>query len=185
MKIQTTLVASLLVLSANAYAEHPPGGERHWRGPISISEVEQETEQRFVKLDTNGDDQITADEFDAAEMHRPGRRGPMSRRFHGDGPDRELRHAEIEAEVFAELDADGNGELSQDEYSAENQRAAKKAVMQQHMFSRMDQNDDGVIDRDEFREPAKRLTELDTDGNGEVTRDELRAGFRTRFHQAS
>ena len=66
MKIQTTLVASLLVLSANAYAEHPRGGERHWRGPISISEVEQETEQRFVKLDANGDDQITADEFDAA-----------------------------------------------------------------------------------------------------------------------
>ena len=79
--------------------------------------------------------------------------------------------------IFTEMDTDGSGELSADEFSEENRHAARMVVMKRQMFSTLDENDDNVITRDEFDARTKHLTELDTDGNGEVTREELRGHF--------
>lgn len=185
MKIPMSIATSLLLLSASAFAEHSRPHDQHWRGPIVIAEVEASVERRFVQADADGDGLITAEEFDGAEMHPPGPRGHMGRRFHRDGARHSLATDDIEAKVFAEMDSDGNGALSPDEFSEQNRRAARVALMKQQMFSTIDQNDDGVITRDEFDTRTRRLMEMDTDGNGEVSRDELRGSRHTRSHEAS
>ena len=167
--------SSLLLLSTNAYSEESSRHERHWRDPISIAEVQLQSEQRFVEADIDGDGMITAAEFDEAQLERS--RGPMGRNLHRRHRGN-LRHGgDMEAEIFTEMDTDGSGELSADEFSEENRHAARMVVMKRQMFSTLDENDDNVITRDEFDARTKHLTELDTDGNGEVTREELRGHF--------
>lgn len=183
MKIPMSIATSLLLVSASAFAERPH--DAHWRGPITIAEMTARVEQRFVQADTDGDGLITAEEFDGAEMQRPGPRGPMGRRFHRDGARHSLAGDDLEAKVFAEMDSDGNGTLSPDEFSEQNRRAARLALMKQQMFSTLDANDDGVITLDEFDTRTRRLMEMDTDGDGEVSRDELRGSHRARSRGAS
>ena len=169
------LCSCFLLLSTDAYAEEASTHERHWRGPISIAEVQLQSEQRFVEADIDGDGMITAAEFDEAKMERP--RGPIGRSLHRRQRDN-LRHGDdMEAEIFTEMDTDGSGELSAEEFSEQNRHAARMVVMKRQMFSTLDENDDNVITRDEFDARTKHLKELDTDGNGEVTREELRGHF--------
>ena len=87
---------------------------------------------------------------------------------------------ETEAELFAALDTDGNGELSASEFSPENHRAARKTLMRNRMFARMDADGNGVLDPDEFPGRIQRLRSLDSNGDGEVTHDELRDGMRAK-----
>ncbi len=185
MKIPMSFAASLVLLSANAVAEHPRPHDQHSRGPIAIAEIEAEIEQRFVQADTDGDGLITAEEFDGAEIHRRGPRGRMGRRFHSDAARHSSFSDDMEARVFAEMDSDGDGALSPDEFSERNRRAARVALMKQQMFSTLDANDDGVITLDEFDNRTRRLMEMDTDGDGEVSRDELRGSHRARSRGAS
>jgi Ca2+-binding EF-hand superfamily protein len=68
---------------------------------------------------------------------------------------------------FADLDADGDGVVSSEEFVAP---AGER-------FTELDTNGDGTISSDEFTaQLLERFEEIDTDDDGALTQDELRAG---------
>lgn len=89
--------------------------------------------------------------------------------------------------AFGEMDADGDGMLSLEEYE---NRPERMPIPRQEIeieiedsaraaFQGFDANDDGVITRDEWPSPENRLAALDTDGDGTISFSEL-AGERHR-----
>ena len=56
---------------------------------------------------------------------------------------------------------------------------ARGAIMKQRMFQRLDANDDTILTPDEF--PPQRLSGLDANSDGLITREEVRDG-RSRHH---
>lgn len=100
-------------------------------GNISKDEVNAHRAERFTSADTNGDNLVTAEEFEAfAEAERA------------------RKQEERRTRRFAKLDADGDGFITAEEHSA----AADKRM--DRMFDRIDTDGDGVITEAE-REAAK------------------------------
>jgi hypothetical protein len=176
-----------LLFAASAWADRPFGHH----GPVSIDDVQAHATEVFAGIDSNGDLEISAEEFAAAELPNPGippghgmhkgfegrARGHRGRGFQEqhnspDDPDA----GQFDADIFAAMDTDGNGELSPDEFA--NRRDAQRIVMRARMFEHLDRDASGTLDTTEFPPHLSRLTEMDVDGNGELTRDEL----RTRQH---
>ena len=172
---------------------------------IDLSEIQAVEEKRFAAADTDGDGLVSAEEFAtvdlrqfSASMRTQGDRGSWKGRAarggqRGPGRDArrqrmEQRRAEIEERLaehdkrrqeartrdFETADADGDGQLSADEY--DDMPATLKATRQHQLFARLDENGDGVLTPEEFPSMVDRLTALDADGDGLVTRDEMRTG---------
>ena len=80
----------------------------------------------------------------------------------------------MQESLFDELDSDADGQISRAEFTADNRQAARAKVAKQRAFSYLDRDDDGVLTTDEF--PPRHLLELDTDGDGLITREEMRDG---------
>lgn len=85
---------------------------------------------------------------------------------------------------FAKLDASGDGIISADEVSASSEKSTSKLkfwskddkASAQDMLSSCDQNNDGQVSRDEHRAGVERkFAELDTNGDGALTENELAA----------
>ncbi|KIC47099.1 calcium-binding protein [Ruegeria sp. ANG-S4] len=91
----------------------------------------------------------------------------------GDG---QITQAEIEAhraQRFTSADADGDGQLSLEEMQAAAQSRANERV--QKMFERQDANNDGFLSEDELPKPrrgAKMFERIDADGNGSISEQE-------------
>ncbi|MEM9054821.1 MAG: hypothetical protein AAGB16_05800, partial [Pseudomonadota bacterium] len=100
-------------------------------GNITQDEITAHRAERFLSADTNGDNLVSAEEFEAfAEIER------------------ERRHAERRQKHFARLDANSDGVITAEEHaSAADQRMDR-------MFERVDTDGDGVITEAE-REAAK------------------------------
>ncbi len=132
---------------------------------IDVAKMQERAKSVFTATDTNGDAVISRDEF---AKHEPRRMGRKHRRHHApaDAP-------ETNAALFQALDSDGNGQLSSVEF--EQLRTKARELRKNAAFDRMDANADGVLDADEFPPFARRAAELDSDGDGKVTRDEIRA----------
>lgn len=124
----------------------PPPGPRleeldqNSDGNISREEIAAHETSRFAEIDTNGDGQLTAEELSAhadarREEMRAEREALMARfeemRQRGEGERRER--------MFAELDANGDGAISADEFTSR----------PREMFDRLDANGDGVVDETE------------------------------------
>ena len=162
--MKTALILSTALLLAAGTAH----GER--RGPISIADAEAHAAERFAAIDADGDERISPDEFNAAGMRGPHfmRRG-HHRRPWGGGPgpnfdeidadgDGSISREELAAarpagkrrgkpdnatmkeRLFARLDADEDGFLSQAEFGEPVER-----------LRALDANGDGQVDRDERR----------------------------------
>ena len=106
----------------------------------------------FETLDTNGDGSITASDLEAAGDAR-----------------------------FAELDADGNGQVSEEEFVARSMAlAAERAAT---MFERLDADGDGALSRDVLEARSGRgsgmaermIQRADADGDGAVSQEEFDA----------
>lgn len=153
-------------------------GAKGKRG-VSIETLESRAAERFAKADADGDGRVTPEEFAAVGMDRRGRRGEDARRDgrRGDGPrDRRRSRGPFGDGAFDAADADGDGNLSRDEWR-ELPRAVAEAA-RERMFARMDDNGDGVLEAAEFAPNVERLRALDADGDGRLTRREMREGRR-------
>ncbi len=179
-----TLVALALTMANSAWSR-PHGPEF----PISIADIEAKAAEAFSQADSDGDGEVSPEEFASVEpghrgmeeRHRRGRHRPRGHGGHVDGWDHRAHgDDQMEADLFAALDTDGNGELSAEEFSHENHRAARKTLMQNRMFAHMDADGNGGLSPDEFPGHARRLSTLDSNADGEVTRDELRDGMRAK-----
>ena len=82
------------------------------------------------------------------------------------------RRQETRAREFDTADADGDGQLSAEEYK--DMPANLKAAQQRSVFERLDTNSDDMLSPEEFPRVAVRLQALDADGDGLVTRKEMR-----------
>ena len=190
---QLLAFAPLLVLSlllSGSVTAGGPAGEGRKGGPISISEAEIKLNERFNELDVDDSETLTLAEFEAAAdkraddatKRRPGkyRMGRAHRGMQGDSEELAAKREAFEEALFAAMDLDGNGELSEEEASKENRQAAKRSVRLTNRFEKLDSNVDGVIDRVEFSASLERLRAADVDANGEVTREEFRASMKAR-----
>lgn len=109
----------------------------------------------FETLDVDGSGEITAEDLDAMRAGR-----------------------------FAEIDADGDGSVTEAEFLAHVQaRAAERAA---GMFARFDADGDGVVGRDAFEArfgqggPGPRMLErFDTDSSGGISAEEFETAHET------
>ena len=186
------LVAGAAV-AASVFAQPRPGTT-----PIDISEAKAKEEARFTAIDTDGDGLVSGDEFAATDarqlfagLRQGAQRGEREARRRGAGERRgtqrdraragkERRQAEHEGrkrtarrEAFETADVDDDGQLSTEEY--EDMPAVVDAERRRGMFARLDANGDGWLVPEEFPSVVNRLEVLDADGDGLVTRDEMRA----------
>ena len=152
---------------------------------IDVAKVNERAAKAFASADTDGDGKITPAEFAAAKPPGGPDGAPGPRHQHGGdrhgamGPPGGMHaptaaeRAEFQAALFAALDTNHNGELSEAEFA--NLHEAMQTLMRQKMFAKLDTNGDGVLTPDEFPAFPKRVSAMDTDGDGKVTPQEMRA----------
>jgi Ca2+-binding EF-hand superfamily protein len=166
-RLLITASASAAFLLTAAVVTANPGEHRF---PISVAEIEARQAAAFARTDSDGDGLISPAEFDAHEG--PGRRAHRGgKRADQDDPQAQAaRRAELDHQLFQALDTDGNGTLSQSEFSSQALVEARRSTMRQYGFQRMDKDEDGYLSPQEF--PPGRLAALDADGDGMITREE-------------
>jgi len=159
-------------------------------GMISRAEFMAQAEARFARMDKNGDGVISAD-----ELGRRGGRGLMAADTDQDGKISRAEYLAQSEARFAKLDANGDGQISGDEMRAAMERM-HEAMGGRHgpghmmppggsggprhhgggMLERLDTNHDGKISRDEMRAPVDRhFDKLDTNHDGFVDQAEMDA----------
>ncbi len=183
----------LSLLAGAAFASPPDpdvdGSSDHRpRFPLDLKEFDARAAERFARADTNGDGNVSQDEFEAAlppDRHRDGANesDPPSEPGHGRpwGKVKPGEIAEQEAAVFAALDTNGNGQIERDEFSLRKVHEEVRSNRQKAAFTHLDKNSDGILTKAEMSVPGDRLRALDTDQDGTVTRAEARA-YRRANH---
>lgn len=139
------LMTAAIGLALPTAAIAQPGGERGMRadangdGLIQLSEIEAQAEQRFTRLDLDGNGAIT--QAEATEAREKMMAMMAERRAGGEGMRRGPRGGRggPEGAMFGRADANGDGQVTFAEFSA--------PMMER--FAQHDTNGDGAIDADE------------------------------------
>ncbi|WEJ99885.1 MAG: EF-hand domain-containing protein [Candidatus Sphingomonas phytovorans] len=182
-------------------AGQPQRADTDRDGTISRAEFMARAEQRFAKLDANGDGQLSGDELGGRGGGRL-----MAADTNKDGKISKAEYMAQAAERFARLDANGDGKISPDEMKATMERmregrggfggrpgggdgpgmapppgAGRPMGGHGGMIARLDTNKDGKISREEMRASADaRFDKLDTNKDGFIDQAEIDAARALR-----
>jgi hypothetical protein len=146
-------------------------------GLISLAEFEQHKPRQGLKgrnhpASTNEGAASQENQHPRQGGKMRGHRGAMGR-FMFAGVDRKDMRAQVELEMFALLDADKDGTISDAEYKAANKRENKHLARKRVMFKLLDTNADGRLAQEEMPNSEKILRALDTNSDGVVDRAEM------------
>ena len=154
-------------------------------GLISLAEFEQHKPKHGFKdkghpgkekTDPNKDKNENAKSQHGQKPHHSkrmrGHDGPMAHMM-GPGIDRKEMRALVETEMFALLDADQDGAISDAEYKTANKRQNKQLARKRAVFEKLDTNADGKLAQEEMPNPERKLRALDTNNDGVVDRSEM------------
>ncbi len=143
-------------------------------GSLSQDEVPEKLWTRLSKADADESGSVSADELKAAHKARRAKIAALDTNKDG-----ELGQDEVSAEVWEKIsaaDKDGNGAVSK----AEGKRARRQRRGKRR-FKKADANGDGAISQDEVSaEIWERLSKADADGEGSVTKEERKAARKGR-----
>jgi len=156
---------------------------------LDLAELEARSIERFSTIDSNSDGLLSADEFATnTPQHWRGKRHHKGGKHHRSGPHKKSSHHNrgdreaVQSEIFAQLDTDKNGELSDAEFAR--QREVRKALRHEKFierrFTTLDANNDAQISLAEFQQRLEKVRALDADANGSISREELRAHRRAQ-----
>ena len=201
-KFLTVSAMALVATAAVAVAQPEPTAPMASDKVMVRGDVQAKVRTQFAQLDANKDGAITTAEIAGMKMHHEGM-GDM--KMH-DGPMRDP------AAAFDRLDANKDGSISRDEFAkGREMRIEKRIVMRDggapgamgkhhmgggkmgggmaggHMIAMADTNKDGRITLAEAEAMAlQHFDKMDANHDGQVTRDERRAGrqMMIRMHQA-
>ena len=151
------LVALSALLTAPATAQKksaPPAGEQ----PLARTQFLAQMDAQFRAIDADGNGQLSATEIEQSEKKRV------------------LAEAQARNDaLFDQLDVNNNGQISAKEFAKLVTEPA--AMSPQPMLSREDRNRDSQISLLEHRTATlANFDRLDTDKDGNVTADEMKAG---------
>ncbi len=153
-------------------------------GLLTQDELPEEVWDRISAADTDGDGTISAEEL-AAYRPEPPSREDLFARLDADG-DGALTEVELPPELWERLspaDTDGDGGITLDElvaFKPERDRHGPRTDgrCDGDLFDRLDQNDDGLLIQDEVPEGLwERILPADSDGDSQISSEEL-AAFR-------
>lgn len=175
-KIVISIAAAGLVATSGIALAQPGPGQRGAE-TITRDQAAARADQRFARLDADGDGRVTAAELRQIRAARAGQR--------------QERRSERQARMFDRLDTNRDGHISREEFSqrraargnAEGRRGQMRAMDQRgERFVQRMLGDDGVMTRDEFRGRAlERFARVDQNRDGVVTAQERReAGMALR-----
>ena len=117
-----------------------------------------EADSLFRRLDVNGDGVVTLSDLEALAERLVAETGPL---------------ADF---VFVEVDKDRDGRVTHLELAAYFEDLAERRAVQ--IFARFDADKDGVISREERSAMNRvRFKQLDRDGDGRVTKEEIAAAL--------
>lgn len=195
MKQSITLfcIALLTMFISNSYA-YPGGSNKSPGGHLSRfinqfdingdktvtkEEFSLAMQQRFKKMDTDGNGTVSQKEFTQhakarQQEHQNRHKTKMDSNNDGVISKQEYLEAKrIKAEKnFAALDKDNNGSLTDEEFKSEKSRFKKST----HYFPKIDRNGDGMISPEESKASSTRLFErLDQNEDQVITQDEIKA----------
>ncbi|NUQ00096.1 MAG: EF-hand domain-containing protein [Armatimonadetes bacterium] len=146
-------------------------------GKLTADEVPAEFWAKLSASDKDGDGAVSADEAKAGQPAKGGGDvAGMFKNLDADG-DGKLTQGELPAgkwEKLSAADADGDGALTLDEFRAGMTRGGGQEG--KDVFAKHDKNGDGALTQDEVpAEHWEKVSRADADGDGRVTADELKA----------
>lgn len=128
----------------------------------------------FSQLDSDGDGYLDDSEIPHGPPHGGPGPGDMMTELDEDG-DGLLSASEFPGpdDQFTTLDTDGDGYLSSEELAAGRPGPPKGG---RGGFDSDDADKDGMVSQEEFSGPADMFAHMDTNGDGYISRDEVRSG---------
>ena len=183
------IIAIVATIAGMSVSNVSAAEEGKVRFPISITDIEARTNARFTEADSNMDGLLSSDEFAQLRLERPaaksrgrlekrngqaGKGGPIKRQRAAE--QKQIRAAAAK-EMFKLLDTNADGVIDADEYTRADSRKLRHQAHKRAAFAQHDVNRDGFLAPSEMPSPVVRLQRLDTNGDGQVSKREMRKGM--------
>lgn len=184
------IIAVVVAITAMTVSGVASAKDRLDRFPISIADAKARTSAKFAAADSNMDGLVSIEEFTQFKPKRrdaklggalekrngkAGKRGSMNGQR---AAERKQIRAAVAKEMFKLLDTNADGVIDADEYTQADGRRLRHQAHKRATFAHLDANNDSFLAPDEMPSPVARLQQLDTNGDGQVSKYEMRKGMR-------